>query len=128
MRYRCVPSRQPKAEQAFDDYLNSCNGICKETLSDKLEYIEAVSYTMPFNNQRQVSLLLVLAGLGVALLLYRLSASDSRISKTAPIKHAPATGNTPKRHPYGRHIWNKRVVGVGDLHGGKNESTVTPGF
>ena len=78
---------------------------------------------MPFNNQRQVSLLLVLAGLGVALLLYRLSASSSRISKTAPIKHVPAIGNTPQRHPYGRHIWNKRVIGVGDLHGGKTDQS-----
>lgn len=76
---------------------------------------------MSFQNQRQISLLLVLAGLGVALLLYRLASAGPKTSRRTPIYDAPAEGNAPRVYPYGKHIWNKRVVAVGDLHGGVSQ-------
>lgn len=68
---------------------------------------------------RQLSLLLVLATLGAALILYRLASIGERHAKPIP---APKTrqGNSSPIH--GAPMWRKRIVAVGDLHGDLNNA------
>lgn len=65
---------------------------------------------------RQLSLLLVLATLGAALILYRLALSGERRTRPVPEKR-PSTEDP--RLPRGPLVWKKRIVAVGDLHGGE---------
>lgn len=64
---------------------------------------------------RQLSLLLVLAALGAALILYRLALIGERHSKpvTPPIPRTDHPGSSS-----GPPVWRKRIIAVGDLHGG----------
>jgi hypothetical protein len=68
---------------------------------------------MPGN--RQLSLLLVLASLGAALIIYRLALIGERHSK--PGSQREPRANYPES-PSGHLEWRKRIVAVGDLHGG----------
>lgn len=65
---------------------------------------------------RQLPLLLVLAALGAALILYRLALIGERHSKPGPDPNQSRGGS---REPRGELVWTKRIVAVGDLHGGK---------
>jgi hypothetical protein len=69
------------------------------------------------HNQRQIYLLLVLATLGVALLLYRLAAVGARSPRAVPTRGYPVHDRKPTLK-HGRQVWTQRVVAVGDLHGG----------
>lgn len=64
---------------------------------------------------RQLSLLLILAALGAALILYRLALIGERHSKPVSRPRQPRDGSTT---PAGSTVWKKRIVAVGDLHGG----------
>ncbi|GHJ88497.1 hypothetical protein NliqN6_4899 [Naganishia liquefaciens] len=71
---------------------------------------------------RQLPLLLVLATLGAALILYRLALSGERRPSHVPRKR-PLPDDS--RIPHGPLVWKKRIVAVGDLHGDlKNAKTV----
>lgn len=72
---------------------------------------------------RRLSLLLILATLGAAIILYRLSSSGSRTrpnprnrpDRGIPIEEPPVDDDDDA---LGKRIWRRRVVAVGDLHGG----------
>ncbi|KAJ9106358.1 hypothetical protein QFC21_001504 [Naganishia friedmannii] len=67
---------------------------------------------------RQLSLLLVLATLGAALILYRLASLGERHAKPIAIpKTRPGHSSPIHDVPAGAHVWRKRIVAVGDLHG-----------
>ncbi|KAJ9104033.1 hypothetical protein QFC19_004167 [Naganishia cerealis] len=63
---------------------------------------------------RQLSLLLVLATLGAALILYRLASIGERHAKPVPSSRR-RPGNSSPIHD--APVWRKRIVAVGDLHG-----------
>lgn len=64
---------------------------------------------------RQLPLLLVLAALGAALILYRLALIGERHSKPVSHPRQPRDGSGTL---VGSSVWRKRIVAVGDLHGG----------
>lgn len=70
---------------------------------------------MVHQNQRQITLLLTLAALGAALIFLRLSVTGG---KQGPVKHDPLPREEPNA-PHGKHVFGRRIVAVGDLHGGK---------
>lgn len=74
---------------------------------------------MVHQNQRQITLLLTLAALGAALIFLRLSVTGG---KQVPVKHDPLPPREEPNAPHGKHVFGRRIVAVGDLHGGKSDS------
>lgn len=72
---------------------------------------------MAGNPNRQLTLLLILATLGACLIIYRLGSTANKVANrrprhTLPIDDDAGGGNGPL-------AWKRRIVAVGDLHGGE---------